>query len=387
MLLKDKKVAIIGGGPVGLTTAKILHQKGIDVTIYERDLNAQSRVSWGTLDIHITTGQIALEKAGILEIFYQNSRPIGERQLDTQGNVLEENLPTEENQHEKPEIDRNDFRRIFLENLHPDTVVWDSQLIDITKKKDQYNLNFKNGTKATADFVIVANGGSSNARKFVTDIEPRYTGTFIIQGEVLDPLKSCPSFKKLCGNENTGTGAEGKFFYTQTKSKGALNYFISFRADENWAEQNNIIFSQPESVKEYLNKITKNWHPTFKELFDATDNFTGLPMRRMYLDQPWKSQSDITLIGDAAHLMPPFAGIGVNIGLLDALHLSTNLTECNFPDTLSAVRDYEQKMYVYAHEAQQQTAMAEEMIHSDDEENEDERKRAKEEWDNKLRGR
>lgn len=44
-------------------------------------------------------------------------------------------------------------------------------------------------------------------------------------------------------------------------------------------------------------------------------------------------------------------------------------------------------MYVYAHEAQQQTAMAEEMIHSDDEENEDERKRAKEEWDNKLRGR
>jgi 2-polyprenyl-6-methoxyphenol hydroxylase-like FAD-dependent oxidoreductase len=37
MLLNNKKVAIIGAGPVGLTMARLLQQKGIDVTVYERD--------------------------------------------------------------------------------------------------------------------------------------------------------------------------------------------------------------------------------------------------------------------------------------------------------------------------------------------------------------
>ena len=36
-LLSDKNVAIIGGGPVGLTMAKLLQQNGIDVSVYERD--------------------------------------------------------------------------------------------------------------------------------------------------------------------------------------------------------------------------------------------------------------------------------------------------------------------------------------------------------------
>ena len=108
-----------------------------------------------------------------------------------------------------------------------------------------------------------------------------------------------------------------------------------------------------------------NWHSTFKELFEATDNFVGLPMRRLKVDTGWTSKENITLVGDAAHVMPPFAGIGVNIGLLDALNLATNLTEGNFPNIQSAITDYEQKMFVYATEAQEGTSQAEEGIHSD----------------------
>lgn len=44
MLLKGKKVAIIGAGPVGLTMAKLLQQRGIDVNVYERDRNALTRI-------------------------------------------------------------------------------------------------------------------------------------------------------------------------------------------------------------------------------------------------------------------------------------------------------------------------------------------------------
>ena len=61
-LLNNKKVAIIGGGPVGLTMANLLQQNGIDITVYERDENPKARVWGGTLDLHKNSGQEAMKK-------------------------------------------------------------------------------------------------------------------------------------------------------------------------------------------------------------------------------------------------------------------------------------------------------------------------------------
>jgi tetracycline resistance monooxygenase len=76
------------------------------------------------------------------------------------------------------------------------------------------------------------------------------------------------------------------------------------------------------------------------------------------LNKPWKSNRPlpITLIGDTAHLMPPFAGQVVNIGLMDTLILSDNLTSGKFETIQSAIDDYEQKMFVYATEAQEDSS-------------------------------
>lgn len=67
MLITNKKIAILGAGPVGLTLAKLLQQQGGLVTVYERDENPEARVWGGTLDLHIATGQEAMKAAGLLE--------------------------------------------------------------------------------------------------------------------------------------------------------------------------------------------------------------------------------------------------------------------------------------------------------------------------------
>ena len=61
-LLSDKNVAIIGGGPVGLTMAKLLQQNGIDVSVYERDNDREARILVEPFDLHKGSGQEAMKK-------------------------------------------------------------------------------------------------------------------------------------------------------------------------------------------------------------------------------------------------------------------------------------------------------------------------------------
>jgi 2-polyprenyl-6-methoxyphenol hydroxylase-like FAD-dependent oxidoreductase len=365
-LLDNKKIAVIGAGPVGLALAKLLQQTGADVKVYERDENANARIMGGTLDIHRDLGQKALEKAGLLDAFYKIARPTGERAANIDGHIVMEEFPDDEHLYDRPEIDRNDLRKLLLENLNSDTVVWDRKFLSLEKKNETYLLEFDGNVTESADLIIGANGGMCSLRQYVTDITPQYTGTVIIQGEVFRPDTECPNFKKICGQGNLMVMGEQKMLFSQTKANGALNYYISFKKPESWLKENGLNFRYKDGIVPFLYDLLANWHDSYKELFRATKDFTLLPMRKMPLDKPWQTNGNITLVGDAAHVMPPFAGIGVNIGLLDALYLSENLTGGQFDDIQQAIENYEANMFEYASKAQQDTTEAETGIHSDE---------------------
>ncbi len=84
----------------------------------------------------------------------------------------------------------------------------------------------------------------------------------------------------------------------------------------------------------------------------------------MPLDQTWEALPNLTLIGDAAHVMPPFAGEGANMAMLDALELSECLTSDQYKTVQEAISDYETIMRKRASEAAQESIENGEKMHS-----------------------
>ena len=172
--INNKKIAIIGGGPGGLTLARLLQMNGADVTVYERDVNKEVRVQGATLDLHQESGLAALQQAGLMEEFKQVYRPGADklRIVDRDAKILfDDDADKKEemfgDEHFRPEIDRGPLRKLLLDSLHPDTVVWNCYLQLLEPHNGGWKLLFKNGETAFADIVIAADGANSKVRPFI----------------------------------------------------------------------------------------------------------------------------------------------------------------------------------------------------------------------------
>jgi 2-polyprenyl-6-methoxyphenol hydroxylase-like FAD-dependent oxidoreductase len=135
----------------------------------------------------------------------------------------------------------------------------------------------------------------------------------------------------------------GKTIAAQPRGDGGLTFYAASLYPEGWVKTSGIDFNDPESVYAYLVKYYEGWNPIFYSLFEACTHFVPRPLNYFPPNQQWEAKATITLIGDAAHLMPP-SGEGVNTAMLDALDLSECLTNGNYKDLQTAMAAYEQQM-------------------------------------------
>jgi 2-polyprenyl-6-methoxyphenol hydroxylase-like FAD-dependent oxidoreductase len=348
-LLKNKKVAILGGGPGGLTLARLLQLKGAEVKVYERDFSKESRVQGAIVDLHFDSGLKVMTAAGLLDSFKKVYMRGADkyRMVDKNANIYidEKNNDSDDfnNENFRPEIDRGVLRNLLIDNLLPDTVVWDSHFISMEQINDSWGLKFKNGIIAFADIVIGSDGHLSKVRPYVTEIQALYSGATIIQGEIENPEIECPDIYKLVDNANLIAMDIGKTIAAQPMANGGLTFYAASLYPENWIKNSDINFQNPDEVYTYLIKYYEGWNPIFFNLFKACKKFVIRPLNYFPLDQNWEAKSNVTLIGDAAHLMPP-SGEGVNTAMLDALDLSECLSNEEFPDLKTAIEMYETQM-------------------------------------------
>jgi 2-polyprenyl-6-methoxyphenol hydroxylase-like FAD-dependent oxidoreductase len=374
MLLTNKKIAIVGGGPGGLTLARLLQLKGADVKVYERDVNKDARLIGSPLDMHAASGLAAIRKANLFDEFKRNFRPGADRKIvvNEHAEILfsdHDTKPEEDfgNTSFHPEIDRGPLRNILLASLQDGTMVWDSHLISIAAQNEGWLLHTKDGSSAYADIVIAADGANSKIRPHITNIKSFYTGITMLEGNVQQAEKAVPHIHGLLNGGKLMAYGNTKNLLMGLKGNGDLTFYASFKPDESWAANSGLDYSDNAQMLAWFKEEYAGWSSIWYELFEnATTPFIPRPIYCMPLNQTWESLPNLTMLGDAAHVMPPFAGEGANMAMLDALELSECLTADQYPTLLEAISFYEVNMRKRAAAAAQQSLENGERMHSKD---------------------
>jgi 2-polyprenyl-6-methoxyphenol hydroxylase-like FAD-dependent oxidoreductase len=160
-IYQNKRIAVVGAGPAGLTAARVLQTNGIDVTVFETDASTGARDQGGTLDLHMDTGQKALDMAGLLDAFRAQARHDDQetRLLDyATAEILFEEIPGP-GEGDRPEIDRKALRDLLLAGLTPETVKWGAKFSEVVAEPDgRHRLRLADDLSESFDLVIGADG-------------------------------------------------------------------------------------------------------------------------------------------------------------------------------------------------------------------------------------
>jgi 2-polyprenyl-6-methoxyphenol hydroxylase-like FAD-dependent oxidoreductase len=337
------EIAIIGGGIGGLTLARILYVKGIPAKVYESDSSPNARTQGGQLDIHDYNGQIALKEANLWEeftsIIHEGADAV--RFLDTDGSILLD-LPSDES-NGRPEVLRGDLRKILIDSLPSDMIIWDKKVSNVQEIADgKYQVEFQDNTSITSNILIGADGAWSKVRKVLTDVKPEYKGTTFLDAYLYNVDEKYPETAHAVGQGACFALSPNKGMTAHREPNDTIHTYIQLNCTAEWIK--NIDFSEKQASIDTISSQFEGWAPELLSLIQDSD--THIIPRMIYAlpdKHRWTAKSGVTLIGDAAHLMAP-SGEGANLAMIDAYDLA-NAIENNFDHIDVAIVAYEKKMF------------------------------------------
>jgi len=341
------RIGIVGGGPAGLTLARILHVHGIASVVFEREGRNRERPQGGSLDMHTDTGQFALRCAGLETAFQLVARyeDQGIRIADKHGRIL---FDDQGNEGDRPEVDRAQLREILLDSLPPGVVRWGHAPKSVEAQLDgTFELIFDNGAADNGaaperfDLVVGADGAWSQIRPLVSSVQPEYEGILFVEFHLADVDTQHLELAELVGHGKMFALGDCKGILVQRNSNGHVYGCGAFRSPQTWLSNSGC---EAAAAKAKLISVFEGWSENLLRLiYESDDQMTVRPLSFLPAGHSWKNRPGVTLLGDAAHVMSPFSGEGANLAMRDAADLALGLADC--ADWRAAVARFESAMF------------------------------------------
>ncbi|GAB2889554.1 FAD-dependent monooxygenase [Streptomyces mayteni] len=329
---KARTALVVGGGVAGPVTALALRRAGIDATVYEAYPHPTEGIG-GTLSM-APNGLAALELVGAREAVEAVSEPIPWTAMSFGRRMVR--FPQLEDLPAQRQILRDDLHRVLDETAaaHGVRVERGKRLVGMEESADGVTARFADGTTATGDILVGADGVHSTVRGLIDPAAPgpEYTGVL--------------GFEVLVDRQVPGEAGVMHFAFGR---RAFYLYWKTLDGRTRWAA--NLPHAEPLRLTEARAVPAEEWLRVLRETYGGDDPAGDL-VRHIDADRlhitgathimpsvPHWYRGRLVLVGDAVHAPSNSSGQGASLAMESGIELARCLRD--LPNPAAAFAAYE----------------------------------------------